>query len=311
MKRVKINHIYDNYGLYQLTFGSDLETRAAEARMSAKAADNHYVTRMGAKGSLRVLELFSGSSQHKSLFMSEINVPVEYYMSMDNQPGLASDEVIIGDARTSVYPCHPNLILAYYYSINSTCSFNRTELKELFANVLRNLASGGAFWFNLGLDSYRSSLSFVGVTLPGFYYVVPPNHLLRKTFNLPPYDPCLLQATIHREYNRKTCHLYHTFEDVSILLNGKKVVRIDIRDRFVERMWSETEVVEVLNEVGFADMEFYHVGSGGTGYAGHWSSNCMSPIVKEPYIPEDVTGDYDEGDAVENFMTTDILAIAP
>jgi len=313
MKTLEFKSMYEIYPLYQIMYGRDIDTKAYEALNASIAAEHFWINEMKKKGSLRVLELFAGKSEHKQYFMQSCTVPIELYDCLDNQPEVIGGDVVFGDAIESIYPKKYNFIIAHYYSLD-TCTIYRDKLIGLMRNVYGNLSNfkrnkSGAFFFHLSSDGYRNALLNVGEPIKGFKYFVPPAHPLRTMFNVDPYDTtCHVQADTKREYNRITCINYDFVSNTKLMVRGKAVAQFSFDEPFCHRFWSEPEVVDIALDAGFKKIEFYNNGVS-SGHDILTSNRTTLPnSMKYPNIPYD-DDSYEDGGALENYMTTDMMVI--
>ena len=316
MKTVSLDHAYDFYPLYQLTYGRQVDVKAFEALNASVAADNFWssnlrTTKTGLGPALRILELFAGVSEHKALFESISRLPIQKYDALDINHTIKSPHVMIGDALTADYPGY-NFIMAHYYSL-ATCTDSRAALQALFNNVHRNLTSAkkrkkgsAAFYFHLGHDGYTNALLNVGVPVKNFELFVPYGHDLRKAFNLDRYDDCTLTYDTLREYNRVTSLNTDWVKNIKLRIKGVPVVEFKIAQPFVSRFWSEPEVVDIAKEAGFTGFHFYHFGTDSRGDVAEASRFQLHAVVKHPNTPDD-DGTYDDGETLDAFKATHMM----
>lgn len=318
----KLNHIYNCYPLYQLMYGRDFDSKCFESINAAVAAEFYWHRILKMKTPLNVMELFSGVSEHRPYFLQSCKAKIDRYDCLDNEPSVGNDYVKVGDAITDYYGGGYNFLIAHYYSL-CTCIFgsdyvhSRQKMVEFFANVKRNIQhpafsnkptpNKGAFYFNLSANGYVNSLLNVGEIIKGFYYHIPLDHSMRKLLKIDPYINCSLTATTHRTYDRLTCTNYDWISDVFVRVNGVKIVEFKVERPFTHRFWAETEIVDVLHEVGCDDVMFYNniITSGDDMLSDHIR---LPRIIKYPNIPL-ADGDIEEGTALSNYMTTDMMVL--
>lgn len=325
MKTVKLEHVYECYPIYSLLYGRDIDAKAFEAVNACIAAEHFWMDRLNQKSKLSILEMFAGISEHKNFFLQSCKAPISRYACLDNQPGVANDDVVIGDAITDEYPGSFNFLIAYYYSL-ATCIYDanyihsRESMVKFLRNVQHNLTltkgttkrSGkpkGGFYFNLSSNGYFNALANIGTPIKKFEYHVPICHPIRKMFGIDAYaKSVMLTADTKRTYDRMLSTNYDYLENVQLWVGNKVVAKFKIARPFSHRFWSETEIVDIAKEVGFTDIVFYNnmVASGEDLISSH---STLKPLIKYPDIPY-LDGEIDDGNAMENYMTSDMLLIA-
>lgn len=324
-----ISSIYDDYDLYSIVLGRDKDTKSFEALNSVIAAERLIALRTPSqqKIPLRVIELFSGRSEHRSYFLDYSEFDVDVYDGLDNASGTEGD-VKYADAVTAEFNGY-DLAIAHFYSLGcpivkgATCIDRKDVVKHL-SNVARNLNSlpyTCGYYIHLGDTGLGNTLNQV-LTVADEVSVdeqnIRPNHPIRKRFDIPAYDPLKLRIESSVKFDRWTRTLSTRYSRITLLHNTsthhkdmtfvhkleRQVHCWEIVEPFVFRTWSEDEMVDMLHEAGFRNALFFH------NRRGQYADNSEHTELENVVTPEHLEGlDVNDEEELNAFNATEILAL--
>lgn len=301
---IKFKHIYECYPLYQALYGVNNYHKSYDSLTAAVALEN-WVQETKAK-KINILEAFSGKSEHKDSFIQQFGYAdlVSSYNCLDKYAvSQQSASVIAGDALTFDYSKF-NVVLAFYYSLNSTfiqgVEFPRKVLDAFFLNLYSTLKPKSAVFLHLGAVDFRFALE--QVSEPDVHDItLRPNCELLKYFHI--FDkPAVLKYRVSNYYDRLTRCNYAKYTKICIVCDDEDQITIAISSPFIHRFWSESEVIDSMRSAGFSKFRFYH------NTMSHDDLPCdeLNTIVKYPECPSAASN---VKEAINNMTTTDLLAI--
>lgn len=301
---MKIKSIYEAYPVYQMLFGRDKDYKAFEAMNCVIAASDFLNTqrKQGAKKQqLRILELFSGISEHKDLFNTFTPDKVEWYKTVDSCRSLCDGKnVLFGDAHKVADTIStlfgfkkPNFAVAHHYSFSSCFNKNNLPSRPLIVRHLKEmvqlLSDGqrGAYYIQrTTADSsiHQDLVDNLSQVLDSGERVVPvwPKHPLRKWlrnkgYKVTDYEDLLVRTHLSTTYDRSWSCTETLFNSIYIERgDGKTVLSISVEDPIVLRGWSEEEMRDMLREAGFSYVVGYHNRFGSDNYVRRGLENYLT-----------------------------------
>lgn len=303
MKTWQIRHIYECYPLYRLLFGRSRSMKAHDALTAAIAADAWSAEKKVKE--LRVLELFAGQSEHEEHFRAQFNRPeaLKSYTCLDIQVEPGQKGVVQGDALTFDYRDF-NFVVAYYYSM--AASFiqvmdpydstrrPRALLDKFTSQVFRTMPKKSALFLHTGLLNHAGAVTYVEEEREEQFFLEA-GHPVARALGFT--KPLIVRGSVVKHYDRVSCCTYDKLKPFHVYqVNGRqerKVLEIRVRAPFIQRFWTEPEVVDSLAAAGFSEFKFYN--------------NAFS-YADGPYTELQQVVDTPEEDADE-VTATEILAI--
>lgn len=307
MLRLKYDHIYECYPVYQLFFGRERATKAHDA-LTAVLAIARWQELPKCPKQFRVLELFAGQSEHKEHLLAQLYDPsiVKSYTCLDINITKNDGSVVKGDARTFDYSDY-NLVLAFYYSMSSTFVQDaevhgamrpREQLDAFTRRVADTLPNHSALFLHIGKLDHRKALDY-GSDEPEFdTWRVRKGHplcaLVKHQANL------LIRVRITKSYDRALCCVLDHISKLVIKdeITEKTVAEIVIERPFVQRFWTEPEITDSLYAAGFSRVE--HFSNQFTYNDGPYE--LLERKVAHPDAPE-------SEDEAEPYVASELLAI--
>lgn len=302
-KTLVVNHIYECYPLYFTLFGRSRHVKVYDA-MTAVIAFENWRHERGIK-KLKVLELFAGQSEHKEHFIGQFSDPavIQRYDCLDLHITDPAAGVVQGDALTFDYREY-NAVLAFYFSLAATFVQDQTkhprrQLDAFTRQAASTLKKGSAFFLHLGQLDHVGSLAHP-VKDEVEEIDLWPGHPLLCHFGVAD-DSGTVTLEKETSYDRYTGCTYDHFKRIELRTSRRLIAKISIKDPFVQRFWTEPEVVDSLMLAGFSDIDFYH--NELTYEDGPYER--LSRTLRYPDCPS--AKDFD--DAEDCYVATELLAI--
>lgn len=303
----KLKTLYQSVGLYDAFYNRSLGYKISEAGSFSRILEAEE------KRPTSILELFANTgSRHKSFFELQYNYisEIQDYKCLD---GLAppSPDVISADAGNGDFGQTFDAVFAYYYAVSSAIDFDHPNgnitweyMRKIFENVRKHLNPGGIFIIDSAIDGYRLALSSVTdreeetetVTID-----IPLGHALREELKaegvkIEDKDEVEAKNKTMTIYKRLTGNCEDWIEHVKIYVNGKPVFKYMIEQPFCQRYFTEPEVIRMLQEAGFEDIDF-------------WSCDYSDGSANK--LTASVTAEDCAGEEEEFIMTNVFVARAP
>lgn len=264
----KLVTLYESVGLYDAFYNRSLGYKVGEAGAFSRILEAEE------KRPTSILELFANTgSRHKNFFELQYNYinEIQTYKGLD---GLAppSPDVISADAGRGDFGEKFDAVFAYYYSVSSaidleseTGNITWEYMRKIFENVRKHLNPGGIFVIDSAIDGYRLSLGSVvdrEDDTDTTTTAIPLGHSLRaelKAEGIKIEDKDEVEAKYKHTtiYKRLTGNTEDWVDHVKIYVNEKPVFKYMVKQPFCQRYFSEPEVVRMLQEAGFDDIDFW------------------------------------------------------
>ena len=88
-------------------------------------------------------------------------------------------------------------------------------------------------------------------------YIIPFKHIFRQELGLKPNTYCSANIELDFAYDRVGCCTCTWFRKIEVFEEGKHVANVKLQRPWTQRMWSETELVDIGKEAGFTDFKFF------------------------------------------------------
>lgn len=272
-----IQHIYDDYDLYQVLFSRDKWYKCFEG-VSAAIAIEHFVSkhpRPYADG-VHIVETHAGASEHEKYIRDSCAVPILSYIPTDSNP--RAENVQRVNVQTDSLPFN-DITLSLFTSVNSGLSGKNgysdvQALKACATNVYNSLNSPGA-WFCNVFWHVELGKRILGMHVSE--YPVTSRSNLRKRYDIPMFDECTLKMQENAGYLRQLSLFKWSFGRVELCHKDKVVERWQVERPFYIKYWAEETICAILHSVGFSDFVGFsnRLPNDDTGLARH---NVIDPV---------------------------------
>lgn len=257
---LKVNHVYELYPLYLAMYGRPRHTKAYDSLTACIAVERWAYANEITK--LNVLELFAGKSEHREHFEAQFAMPerLSKYQTLDLHAD-PSTEVIKGNALNYDFKPH-NVVLAFYYSLGTTFIQGqvdpRQKLDEFTANLYQTTPKHSCAFFHISDGNQKDAMNYVCHSHDGTEYPLFINHPLLHTFGLHGH-PGMLRVWGHKTYDRLTSNTYEHIKVAKVYdAHGTLLGDIKVKEPFVQRFWTEPEIVDSFRVAGFKNFDFYN-----------------------------------------------------
>ncbi len=260
MKVIKLDSLYHDYGLYSEIYQKDIQVKAFESVNVAIAMEQFVREYYPNCPGLRVTETHAGQSEHIRYTKEVCAVPITAYTPTDAFP--SKPGVVRCNVQTDGLP-RGNFVVSHYMSlataINGAKGYpDRKTLLAVCRNVYNSLTEPGAWFFNSPQSGLDMTLFAVDEHAKEKYsFWAHPKGLIRRELGLTALEKCELKCETRSIYNRMIGCVEFYVDKVDVVARGKCMRRYTVRKPMYQRFWSEPELVDVLLEAGFNDVEFF------------------------------------------------------
>ncbi len=276
-KKIKLEHMYDDFELYALLIQRNFQEFAAESHLTAMALSwyyGNYVLPLGSvkapkKKPLSVLELFAGNgTRHWPLISRNLPFTATRFEQLDllRHPQSEANGVTVGNVLTHRFKEPFDIIYSPWDNMGVLLPEKGeyptfAGLVDALTTCNANLKTGGclSLYATCTPEELLGEYASEGGGTNHISIEVPLFDPLRHKFKLSLTDPLTLVSGYYMEFDRHSRVFSEYYLDPRIVTaSGAVPVSWSVKGKNQIRCWSENELVDAIYLAGFSNTHFLH-----------------------------------------------------